>query len=149
MLQKILKSREGYDLTILRIGLGVVIFPHGAQKMLGMFGGGGWSGTMHFFTDSLHMSYITSVLTIFIEFFGSLMLITGLFTRVAALGMFGLFVGIIFNVALPNGFFMNWGGNNPGEGYEYDLLVLGMSLALLIGGAGNLSIDSKLSSTKS
>jgi putative oxidoreductase len=149
MLQKILKSREGYDLTILRIGLGAVIFPHGAQKMLGMFGGGGWSGTMHFFTDSLHMSYITSVLTIFIEFFGSLMLITGLFTRVAALGMFGLFVGIIFNVALPNGFFMNWGGNNPGEGYEYDLLVLGMSLALLIGGAGNLSIDSKLSSTKS
>ncbi len=148
MLQKILNTRQGYDLTVLRIILGAVMFVHGAQKMLGIFGGSGWSDTMHFFTDTMHMSYITSVLTIFIEFFGALMLITGLFTRVAALGMFGLFVGIFFTVALPNGFFMNWGGNNPGEGYEYDLLVLGMSLAIIIGGAGNLSIDKQLSSTK-
>jgi putative oxidoreductase len=148
MLQKILNTRQGNDLTVLRIILGAVMFVHGAQKMLGIFGGSGWSDTMHFFTDTMHMSYITSVLTIFIEFFGALMLITGLFTRVAALGMFGLFVGIFFTVALPNGFFMNWGGNNPGEGYEYDLLVLGMSLAIIIGGAGNLSIDKQLSSTK-
>lgn len=149
MLQKILKTRTGFDLTALRVVLGIVIFAHGAQKMLGIFGGYGWSGTMQFFTETMHMSYLTSVLTIFIEFFGSLMLITGFFTRVAALGMFGLFTGIMYNVALANGFFMNWGGKNPGEGYEYHVLVLGMSLALFIGGAGSLSIDNKLSSKKS
>jgi putative oxidoreductase len=148
MLQRILKTREGFDLTILRITLGAIIFAHGAQKMFGWFGGGGWSGTMNFFTHDMHMSYFTSVLTIFIEFFGSLMLITGTFTRVAALGMFGLFTGIIFTVALPNGFFMNWGGGNPGEGYEYDLLVLGMSLAIMVGGAGSISLDRKLSNNK-
>ena len=149
MLQNILKTRQGFDLTVLRVILGIVMFAHGAQKMLGIFGGYGWSGTMQFFTETMHMSYLTSVLTIFIEFFGALMFITGFFTRIAALGMFGLFTGIIYNVALPNGFFMNWGGKNPGEGYEYHLLVLGMSLALLIGGAGSLSIDHKLSSKKS
>lgn len=148
MLQRILKTREGFDLTILRIALGLIIFPHGAQKMLGWFGGDGWTGTMGFFTGSMHMSYLTAVLTIFIEFFGSLMLLAGIFTRIAALGMFGLFIGIIFTVALPNGFFMNWGGSNPGEGYEYDLLVLGMSLALIIGGAGSISLDHKLSNNK-
>jgi putative oxidoreductase len=149
MLRNILKTRQGFDLTVLRVILGIVMFAHGAQKMLGIFGGYGWSGTMQFFTETMHMSYLTSVLTIFIEFFGALMLITGFFTRIAALGMFGLFTGIIYNVAFPNGFFMNWGGKNPGEGYEYHLLVLGMSLALLIGGAGSLSIDHKLSSKKS
>ncbi|MGP8216444.1 MAG: DoxX family protein [Bacteroidia bacterium] len=148
MLQKILKTKSGYDLTAIRVVLGIVIFAHGAQKMLGIFGGNGWNGTMQFLSGTMHMSYITSVLTIFIEFFGSLMLIAGFFTRIAALGMFGLFAGIIYYVAFTNGFFMNWGGNNSGEGYEYDILVLGMSLALLIGGAGSLSIDSKLSSTK-
>jgi len=149
MLQRILKTRSGYDLTLLRVVLGMVMFAHGAQKMLGIFGGGGWTSTMQFFTETMHMSYLTSVLTIFIEFFGALMLILGLFTRIAALGMFGLFIGIIITAALPNGFFMNWGGDKQGEGYEYDLLVLGMSLALLIGGGGSLSIDNKLSSIKS
>jgi len=64
---------------------------------------------------------------------------------VAALGILGLFIGIIFNIALPNGFFMNWGGDQHGEGFEYHLLVLGMSLALIIGGAGKLSVDSLIS----
>jgi putative oxidoreductase len=145
MLHKIVKTKEGFDLTILRIALGAVMFPHGAQKMLGWFGGGGWTGTMHFFTETVHMSYFTGALTILIEFFGSIMLITGTFTRVAALGILGLFIGIIFNIALPNGFFMNWGGDQHGEGFEYHLLVLGMSLALIIGGAGKLSVDSLIS----
>jgi putative oxidoreductase len=82
-------------------------------------------------------------MVIFIEFFGSLMLITGSFTRVAALGVFGLFIGILFNTH-PSFFFMNWGGEQRSEGLEYHLLILGMSLALLIGGGGSLSLDSKL-----
>lgn len=145
MFQKILKTADRYDLTILRITLGGVMFAHGAQKMLGWFGGHGFSDTLHGLSQG--MSSFTAIMVIFIEFFGSLMLITGTLTRVAALGMFGLFVGIIYNVALPNGFFMNWGGKNPGEGYEYDLLVLGMSLALLIGGGGNMSVDKLITKT--
>lgn len=145
MLYKIVKTTDRLDLTLLRIALGGVMFAHGAQKMLGWFGGGGWNGTMQFFTQGAHMSYFTGALTILIEFFGSIMLLTGTFTRVAALGMFGLFIGIIYNVMWPNGFFMNWGGDKHGEGFEYHILVLGMCLALMIGGAGKLSIDSLIS----
>jgi putative oxidoreductase len=91
------------------------------------------------------MYYITALFVILIEFFGSLMLIFGALTRIAALGVFGLFIGILYNVSSPNGFFMNWGGDKKGEGFEYHLLVLGMAFALIIAGAGAFSIDRKFS----
>jgi|SRR6185312_6402391 len=146
MFKQIINTKSGICPTIIRIVLGCVLFPHGAQKMLGWFGGGGFSNTMNYFTTSGHMSYFTALFVILIEFFGSLMLILGAFTRVAALGVFGLFAGIIYNVAYVNGFFMNWGGDKKGEGFEYHLLILGMALALLLVGGGSFSIDRKFSS---
>ena len=146
MLYKILNTKLEITPLIIRLTLGGIMFAHGAQKMLGWFGGYGFNATMQYFTGAGHMHYISALFVILIEFFCSLMLIFGAFTRIAALGIFGLFAGIIYNVAAPNGFFMNWGGDKKGEGYEYHLLVLGMALALIIAGAGALSIDRKFSS---
>jgi putative oxidoreductase len=146
MLQKIVKTENRFDLTILRIALGGVMFAHGAQKMLGWFGGNGFSATVNAFGQYMHIAAPIAVLVILIEFFGSLMLIAGSFTRVAALGMFGLFIGIIMTTH-PDSFFMNWSGQAKGEGIEYDLLILGMSLVLLISGGGKFSLDSKLSNS--
>lgn len=146
MFKQIINTKSLIPPAITRIVLGCVLFPHGAQKMLGWFGGGGFSNTMNFFTSAGHMSYITALFVILIEFFGSLMLILGALTRVAALGIFGLFFGIIYNVSYANGFFMNWSGDKKGEGFEYHLLVLGMALALIIAGGGSFSIDRKFSS---
>lgn len=145
MFKQLINTKPGIAPTIIRLVLGGVLFAHGAQKMLGWFGGGGFSNTMQYFTNGGHMHYVTALFVILIEFFGSLMIIFGSLTRVAALGVFGLFTGIIYNVMLPNGFFMNWSGDKHGEGYEYHLLVLGMALALLISGGGSLSIDRKFS----
>lgn len=78
---------------------------------------------------------------IIIEFVGSICLILGFWTRIWAFGMICLFIGIVLTVHLPYGFFMNWGGNQAGEGYEYHLLVIGMAWALTVGGAGKLSVD--------
>jgi len=146
MFKQIINTKSEIAPLIIRLTLGCILFAHGAQKMLGWFGGGGFTNTMNFFTGGAHMYYITGLFVILIEFFGALMLIFGALTRIAALGVFGLFVGIMYNFALSNGFFMNWGGDKKGEGFEYDLLVLGMALALLIAGAGSLSIDRKFSS---
>lgn len=146
MLNQLINTKQGIAPLIIRLTLGCILFAHGAQKMLGWFGGYGFTSTMQYFTNAGHMHYLTALFVILIEFFGSLMLILGILTRIAALGIFGLFLGIIYNVAIPNGFFMNWGGDKKGEGFEYHLLVLGMALALIVAGAGSFSIDRKLSS---
>lgn len=145
MLNQLINTKSEITPLIIRLTLGSILFAHGAQKMLGWFGGYGFSATMQYFTSGGHMHYITALFVILIEFFCSLMLIFGLFTRVAALGVFGLFIGILYNIASPNGFFMNWSGDKKGEGYEYHLLILGMALALIIAGAGTFSIDRKFS----
>jgi putative oxidoreductase len=146
MFKQIMNTKPGISLAIIRIVLGCVLFAHGAQKMLGWFGGGGFTNTMNYFTGDGHMHYFTALFVILIEFFGSLMLIFGTLTRVAAFGVFGLFIGITYNFSLANGFFMNWGGDKKGEGFEYDILVLGMCFALLFAGGGSFSVDNKFSS---
>jgi putative oxidoreductase len=118
----------------------VVFFAHGAQKMLGWFGGYGFHGTMGFFAH-LGIPAPVAFLIICTEFFGGLGLIVGLLTRIAALGIGGLMIGAIFMVHLPNGFFMNWAGTQKGEGIEYHLLVLAMAAMLLLRGAGAFSAD--------
>ncbi|MBF9254267.1 DoxX family protein [Pontibacter sp. 172403-2] len=133
-----------WSLTIVRIFLGIVIFPHGAQKLLGWFGGPGPSDFSAGFGQMTGLPEVLGWLVIIIEFFGSLCLILGLLTRFWAFCILCLFIGIVLMVHLPNGFFMNWGGNQPGEGYEYHLLVIGMAWALVVGGPGRLSIDSNL-----
>jgi len=128
---------------ILRLALAVVIFPHGAQKLLGWFGGYGFKGTMGYFTSS-GIPAPLGLLAIIAEFFGSLGVAMGLLTRVAAFGIACVMVVAIFKVHAPNGFFMNWYGNQKGEGFEYHLLTFGLCLALIIGGAGLWSLDGGL-----
>lgn len=126
---------------VLRLGLAIVIWPHGAQKLIGWFGGSGFSGTMEMFTQNLNIPAPLAVVAILTEFFGPVLLVLGLLTRVAALG-----IGIQMTVAallvhLPHGFFMNWRQNKEGEGFEYHLLVLTIALGLLVQGAGKAAID--------
>jgi putative oxidoreductase len=143
-MKKLMGTSNDVAFTILRFVLGVVFFAHGAQKMLGWFGGFGFHATMGFFTH-MGMPAPVAFLVICTEFFGGLGLIVGLLTRVAALGIGGEMIGAIFIVHLPNGFFMNWFGNQKGEGVEYHLLVIAIAAALLLRGGGAFSVDRALS----
>lgn len=136
MFYKLLATNKDITLTILRVTLGLVIFPHGAQKVLGAFGGYGFEGTMGFFS-SLGIPYIFGVLAIVAEFFGAIGLILGLFTRLAAFGIASTMVVAAVLVHLPNGFFVN----NNGYGYEYHILAVGIAIPLIIKGAGSFSLD--------
>jgi putative oxidoreductase len=126
---------------VLRLTLGLVMFPHGAQKLLGWYGGFGFSGTLGFFTETMHLPWLIAFLIIIGEFFGSLGLLAGLLTRFSAASIGIIMLGAIALVHLPNGFFMNWFGKQTGEGYEYHLLVIGIALALIVTGAGRWSVD--------
>ncbi len=127
---------------ILRLSLGVVMFPHGAQKAVGWYGGNGFEATMNFFTTQLSIPPYLAVLVIAAEFLGALGLIVGFLSRIAALG-----IGITMTVAAlmfhaQHGFFMNWFGNQKGEGIEYHILAAAISLAIVIRGSGFGSLDS-------
>src|SRR3989441_5931029 len=146
MIRKLIATDNDTATTILRLVLGVVFFAHGAQKMLGWFGGYGFTGTMGFFTGVMHIPAPFAFLAIAAEFFGGLGLIFGFLTRIAA---FGIFFNMIVAVAMVHhnfGFFMNWTGAQKGEGYEYHLLVLAITAFLMIRGAGAASVDRLLSS---
>jgi putative oxidoreductase len=140
MFKRLLSTSNDVTLTFLRLVLGVIFFAHGAQKMLGWFGGYGFHATVGFFTHG-GMPAPLAILVICTEFFGGLGLILGLLTRVAALGITGLMVGAIFMVHLQNGFFMNWMGNQKGEGIEYHLLAIAIAATLLLRGGGAFSVD--------
>jgi putative oxidoreductase len=128
---------------ILRITLAVVMFPHGAQKVLGWFGGHGFRETMKSFTGS-GIPAMFALLAIAAEFLGPLGLAVGLLTRVAAFGIACVMLVAIVTVHWPHGFFMNWYGNQKGEGFEYHLLVLSIAITLIIVGAGGWSLDGAL-----
>jgi putative oxidoreductase len=144
MAKKLMTTSNDVALTTLRLVLGIVFFAHGAQKMLGWFGGFGFHGTMGFF-EHMGMPAPVAFLIICTEFFGGLGLIVGLLTRIAALGIGVEMIGAIFMVHLPNGFFMNWMGTQKGEGFEYHLLAIAIAAALLLRGAGAFSVDRALS----
>jgi putative oxidoreductase len=141
MLRRLFATDDNIATAILRIVLGVVFFAHGAQKMLGWFGGFGFSGTMGFFTGPMHIPAPFAVLAIAAEFFGGLGLILGFLTRIAAFGIAANMVVAVAMVHGPFGFFMNWTGAQKGEGFEYHLLVLAITAFLMIRGAGAFSID--------
>jgi len=144
MLRKLMQTDENAGMLIVRLTLGIVMFPHGAQKLLGWFGGAGFSATLKGMTG-MGLPAALVVLIIAVEFLGSLSLIFGFLGRVSALGYIGLMLGAIFMVHLPNGFFMNWMGSQKGEGIEYHLLVIGIALAILVKGSGSLSVDRSMS----
>src|SRR6202035_840128 len=141
MLRKLISTDDDSATAILRLVLGVIFFAHGAQKMLGWFGGYGLSGTMGFFTGVMHIPVLFAFLAITAEFFGGLGLILGFLTRIAALGIFSNMVVAIAMVHHRFGFFMNWTGAQKGEGFEYHLLVLAITAFLMIRGAGAFSVD--------
>ncbi len=138
---KLFATPKDFVLTIARLILGIVFFMHGAQKVLGWFGGYGYSGTMHAFTHMMHIPAPLAWLAIMAEFLGGLGLIVGLLTRIAALSIGIEMLVAIFLIHGRNGLFMNWSGMQKGEGYEYHLLVLALCLLLMVKGAGAASID--------
>ena len=140
-MRSLFQTDESWVGLILRLTLGLVMFPHGAQKLLGWYGGFGFSGTLGFFTETMHLPWLIAFLVIIWESGGRVALLLGLLTRFTAASMALIMLGAISMVHLPNGFFMNWFGKQAGEGYEYHLLVIGIALALLIGGAGKWSVD--------
>jgi putative oxidoreductase len=136
------EKKTDFSLLIIRASLGVVIFAHGAQKLFGWFGGYGYEGTMHYFTDTVGLPYAIGVLVILGESLGAVALIVGLFGRLMSASIFIIMLGALYFDHAQNGFYMNWYGNRAGgEGYEFDLLVFGLSLPIVILGSGAFSID--------
>lgn len=145
MLIKLIHTNSDRLLALQRVVLAIVYFPHGAQKLLGWFGGYGFTGTMNYFTQHMHIPYIFALLAIFAEFFGSLGLLSGLLGRIAAFGIATNMVVAILMQHVHFGFFMNWTGAQKGEGYEYHLLALALLIPVIIRGSGAFSIDRALS----
>lgn len=129
---------------VLRIGLAVVIFPHGLQKVFGTFGGQGFEAQMRAFTEDMGLPWIIALLVIVSEFLGPVALVLGMLTRLAALGIGAVMVGAIATVHAKQGFFMNWHGQKAGEGFEYHILAIAIALALVLHGAGRFSLDRML-----
>jgi putative oxidoreductase len=144
MFRKLLSTSDDWTLTLLRLFMGVIFFAHGAQKALGWFGGYGFSGTMGFFTNMMHIPAPLAFLAICAEFLGGMGLLVGLLGRVAA---FGITCNMIIAVLLVHGkigFFMNWTGQQKGEGFEYHLLAIAVALVLMVKGSGAFSVDRAL-----
>jgi putative oxidoreductase len=140
MFRKILATSDDWHLFVLRVVLGAIFFAHGAQKTIGWFGGPGHSGIMQWFAHQ-HIPVLLAWLAIIAEFLGGLALMLGFFTRIAALGIVVNMVVATAMVGLPNGLFMNWFGNQKGEGIEFYLLVIVIGLTLILQGAGRWSVD--------
>ena len=143
MIGWLLQTDDSVVGLILRITLAVVFFPHGAQKVLGWFGGHGFKSTLQFFTSSGIPAGL-ALLAMAAEFLGPLGLAIGLLTRVTAFGIACVMLVGIATVHWRYGFFMNWDGTQSGEGVEYHLLALGIALAVIIMGAGAWSVDGAL-----
>src|SRR5882762_64509 len=146
MIRKLFATDDSTATAILRVVLGLVFFAHGAQKMLGWFGGYGFSGTMGFLTGPMHIPAPLAFLAICAEFFGGLGLILGFLTRIAAFGVAINMLVAVLMVHMHVAFFMNWAGNQKGEGYEYHLLALALAIPIIIRGAGAFSVDRAISS---
>lgn len=129
-------------LLIIRVVLGVIFFAHGAQKVFGWFGGGGLRGTIAYFKQALGVPAPLTVLAALTECLGGLAMIVGLLARPAAVGLIIVMIVAIKTVHWKNGFFLNW-SLEPGKahGFEMNLALIGMALAVLVGGAGAFSID--------
>lgn len=127
---------------VVRLGLGIVFFAHGAQKVLGWFGGPGLRGTIGYFKQGLGIPPAATVMAALIEFLGSVGLIVGFLARPAALGIIAVMVVAISTVHVKNGFFLNWTLTpGQGHGYEFNLVIIAMALSIVIGGAGVISLD--------
>lgn len=147
MWKRLLHTSDNMTDVILRLALAAVFFPHGAQKALGWFGGYGFTATLGFFTGKMGIPTVFALLVIAAEFLGSLGLFVGLLARMAAFGIFCVMVVALATVHSKMGFFMNWSGKMPAgnEGFEFHILALALAFAVMVRGAGPVSIDRVLS----
>ena len=120
---------------LVRVTAGLLLVPHGAQKLFGWFGGYGVEATGQFFAAKLGLPASLALLAGLIEFFGGLMLAAGFLTRPVAALVFGLMAVAVLQVHLPIGFFWTAGG------YEYPLFWGVVALSLAIRGGGRYSVD--------
>ena len=143
----IFKTGNNLGPIFLRIFLSVVLFPHGAQKLLGWFGGFGFKGSMQYFTETVGLPWVVGFVVILIEFFGPIAILLGFAVRFWSLAIAGVMTGVILTHFTAY-FFMNWFGTQPTEGMEFFLLAIGMATSLAYTGAGRFSIDAWLMKTK-
>jgi len=141
MIESLTGTHADWTVSIVRILLGLVFFAHGAQKMLGWYGGPGLAKSMRTFTEDLHLPSILAFLVIAGEFLGGIGLIVGLFSRIAAMVIAVTMLGAIATVHFQFGLFLNWFGDQEGHGIEYHLLAIALALVVVIKGAGAFSID--------
>lgn len=141
MFGKLLCTQDHVAPLVMRVILGGVFLPHGAQKVLGWFGGHGLEGTLNYFTQTMGIPMALAVLVVAAESAGAIGLIVGFLTRIAAFGIACVMTGAIITVHLKNGFFMNWAGKQAGEGFEYHLLAIALAVALMFTGGGKASVD--------
>jgi putative oxidoreductase len=144
MLETLLATNNDIAPLLLRLTLGSVIFAHGAQKLLGWFGGYGFKGTYGYFTQTAGLPGLIAFLVIIGESFGSVALILGLLTRFSAISIGIIMLGATLLVHREHGFFVNWFGAQKGEGYEFHLLAIGIAITLGITGGGTYSLDQYL-----
>lgn len=140
MLRFLFHTKGNISTLFARLFLGIVILPHGLQKLFGMYGGAGFGDTVKYFVEG-GIPVIVAVLIIVGESLGAFGLIIGFMGRFCALAIIIIMTGAIFTVHSKHGFFMDWFGTGAGQGYEYHLLAIGLGLAVLFGGSGKLSID--------
>jgi putative oxidoreductase len=141
MFRKLMNTSDDFVVTLLRLALGVVFFAHGAQKVLGWFGGFGFQATLGFFTEQMHIPAALAVLALAAEFLGGIGLLVGFLGRIAAFGIAVEMLVAVIMVHRHFGLFANWYGTQKGEGYEYHILAIAICLAITIKGSGALSID--------
>jgi putative oxidoreductase len=147
MIRELLSTNPDWTLTIIRTILGVVFFAHGAQKLLGWYGGPGFKETMVTMHDHLGLPLPLAFVAVATEFFGGAGLIVGLLSRVAAVGIGVTMVAAIMMVHRRNGLFMDWFGGRKPHGYEYHLLAIALVVVLVVKGSGALSLDRLLSNS--
>jgi putative oxidoreductase len=136
-----LNMKSDVTLLIARFFLAIVVLAHGVQKLFGWFGGYGFEGTINFFTKTIGLPYLIALSIILLETVGMILLMAGLFSRVFAGGLIIIMLGAIFTMHESNGFFMNWGGNLSGEGYEFHLLIISLALIVVLNGTGGYSLN--------
>jgi putative oxidoreductase len=140
LLDAILATYPSWSLLVVRLALGVVFFGHGAQKVPGWFGGHGLRGTVNAFRG-MGIPPGAAITAAFIELLGGCSMLTGLLVRPAAVGTIILMLVAIAKVHGRHGFFLNLGVPGKGPGFEFNFVLIAMALAVLIGGAGVLSLD--------
>jgi putative oxidoreductase len=145
-MKKLFETDNSWAGLILRLGAGIVMFPHGMQKVFGWFGGFGLATTFNYMTGMEHISAVFAALAIIAESLGSVALIVGVLSRVAAFGIGIDMIVAAFMAHVKNGFFMNWVGHQAGEGFEFHVLTVAIAIAVMIIGAGKWSVDRAIAS---